>query len=149
MKAIHKNIELREHVDRSRSWSRAAGEAFSVATGKAESYKLTGRWAEIVAEGEKLATAPADAWQLSITATRIGGDLGELTVSSTEYAQAGGAGGSGEAELGTVDNPTYTCSYSLQPEPLLVHPMFSGLSEEEQWLLQQVLTRTPRRSSVA
>lgn len=137
MKALHTNIALREHVDRTRSWSRAAAEAYSVATGVADSYKLTGRWAEVVAEGEKLATDPADAWQLSITATRIGGDMGELTVSRTEYAQAGGSGG-GESELGTAENPTYTCSYSLQAEPLLVHPMFSELSEGEQWLLQQV-----------
>lgn len=124
-------------MDRSRSWSRAAGESFSVATGVTESYKLTGRWDEIVAKGEALASAPADAWQVTATATRIGGNMGELSVSLTEYAEAGGSDGE-EAELGTAENPTYTCSYSLQPEPLLVHPMFAGLTDGERWLLQQV-----------
>ena len=137
MKAIHKNIELREHVDRSRSWSRAAAVSHTEATGVEDSYKLTGRWDEILAEGESLAAAPADAWELSITAKRLGGDMGELTVTRKENTEP--APGSGEAaELGTVDNPTYTCSYSLQPEPLLVHPMFAGLSDAERWLLQQV-----------
>ena len=135
--AVYHNIATREHEDKRLSWSREQGEEFTVAIGAREVVKYTGRWAEVVAMAEDEAGKHPDAWSVSIEAERMGGDLGELTMTKQRFRQA--TEGDGAAEVGTLENPAYSCSFTVQADPLLLHPRYrASVSDEDAELLREV-----------
>lgn len=134
--AVHINMAVREHEERRVSLERGQLDGYTEATGLRTVQKYTGPWAAMLERAQELAAASATKEALSLELERQGGDIGELTVTSTEYRQV--VDGDGEAELGTEGNPVYTCSFSTVAVPLLTHPKFAGISTEDAQLIKEL-----------
>lgn len=139
---VYKNIALREHPERTLNLKRARAAGYDEATGWSESVKYTDKWPELVDYALGLAASVEDEYELVLALRREGGEMGELTVTRTQYRKPAvvedDGGGGEESEVGTAENPEYTCSFTVQAEPLLCHPMFAGMPDEDAWILQQV-----------
>lgn len=132
--AVYVNIAPREHEEKRISLERAHAGSFKEATGYKETTKYTGKWLDMVDMALQLVAEPEDKWAVACDLERQGGELGELTVTKTEYRTAEGE----EAEVGTAENPAYTCSFTVQAEPLLTHPYFDGVSKADMELLCEI-----------
>lgn len=138
MKALHLNIKLREHRDRSRTLSRLSADKYTEATGVTDTVKYTGRWSEVLAKAAEIVSEPRDEYAVTCTCTRIAADMGELSIVYAEHKVPSGAETEGsEGALGTKENPMYTYSTSAVQEPLLCHPRYMGISWDDAWVLQQ------------
>lgn len=135
--AVYHNIDTREHEEKRLSWSREQGEQFTVAIGAREVVKYTGRWSALVMMAEDEAGKHPNEYSASIELERGGGDMGEMTVTRQRFRQA--TDGDGAAEVGTIENPAYSCSFTVQADPLLLHPRYrSTVSDEDAELLREV-----------
>lgn len=142
--AVYKNIALREHEDRRYGVSREQGAAYSVATGVKHVEVHTGAWPDILDKADEVAAEPADEWAVTCECQRLGGMLGTLTITRTEYKTA-----EEEAELGTAENPVYTTSFTVQAEPLLIHPRYvSSVRDADAELLRELQNGAPLMSNV-
>lgn len=144
--AVQINLEVREHEDRRVSLTRAQLAGYTEATGLRVTEKYTGPWAAMLERTLALAAESATEEALSLDLERHGGEVGELTVTRTEYRQPSGGE---EAELGTAANPVYTSSSSVTEEPLLAHPKFSGVTAEDAELLHELESGTTLQTVVA
>lgn len=137
---VYYNIALRETVGRELRRTRAQAEAYTSATGYSKVTPYVGRWEEVVALMDEICSAPADAYAVTCEATGIEAGLAELRVTEEEYERpSSDEGGEQEDEIGTEGQPAYSGSTSASMEPLLAHPMFSGLSESEMRALKAVM----------
>ena len=137
---VYYNIALRETVGRELRRTRAQAEAYTSATGYSKVTPYVGRWDEVVALMDEICSAPADAYAVTCEATGIEAGLAELRVTEEEYERpSGDDGGEQEDEIGTEGQPAYSGSTSASMEPLLAHPMFSGVSESEMRALKAVM----------
>ena len=139
MKALHLNIKLREHRDRSRTLKRLADDRYTEATGVTDTFKHTGRWNEVLAKAAEIVSEPRDSYEVTCTCTRVAADMGELSVAYAEYKVPEGAETENAADaLGTKENPMYTYNATAVQEPLLSHPRYLGkISWDDAWVLQQ------------
>lgn len=131
------NFNVREHEERRLSYERAAAEGYSEATGYRETEKHTGPWLALVEMFEALAGEAASAEALSLELERLGGAVGELTITRTAYKKPEGEGEEG-GELGTAENPAYTCNFTMQPAPLLTHPRYASISKADAQLIKEI-----------
>lgn len=129
------NIAVREHVEKRISMEAKPGAAYSVSTGRKETAKYTGAWAELLTLAAGLMDECCECVQISCELERLEGGLGELTVTREEFRspavtgeEEDGAGSEGD-ELGTEGAPCYTCSSSTVQECILAHPKFENIDD--------------------
>ena len=142
--AKYHNIELREHETRRYSVGRAQDAAYAEATGEKEVLTFTGLWDEVLEKAEAEVESGGGKWAVTCECERQGGGMGQMLVTRTAYRAA-----AGDAELGTAENPIFTESYTVQPEPLLMHPRyFSTVNNADAELLRELEQGTPLLSDV-
>lgn len=137
------NIAPREHVEKRITMDAKPGDAYSESTGRKETTKYTGTWADMLAQATDLIGGGGGSMQVTCELERLEGGIGELTVTIEEYEVPESPPDDGDDEpLGSVENPEITCSYTVQAEPLLGHPAFASVNRAQAWLLQQVAAGT-------
>ena len=129
------NIAPREHVEKRITMEAKPGAAYSESTGRRETTKYTGTWADMLAEATELISGGGGTEQVTCELERLEGGIGELTVTREMFRQPDATGEDEpedpeeEQELGTEGAPCYTCSSSTVQECILAHPKFEKLSD--------------------
>ncbi len=133
--AEHINIAVREHVEKRITMEAKPGDAYSESTGRKETIKYTGTWADMLTKASDLIGGGGGSVQVTCELERLEGGIGELTVTCETFTQPGAdseEGGdteSGGDELGTESAPCYTCSSSTVQECILAHPKFENIGD--------------------
>ena len=133
--AEHINIAPREHVEKRITMEAKPGDAYSESTGRKETTKYTGTWADMLAKATDLIGGGGGSVQVTCELERLEGGIGELTVTHETFTQPpadseeGGDTESGGAELGTEAAPCYTCSSTTVQECILAHPKFENIED--------------------
>ncbi len=128
------NIEAREHVEKRITMEAKPGDAYSESTGRKETTKYTGTWADMLAQAAELIGTDGGSVQLTCELERLEGGIGELTVTRETYRQPDTTEEEPEEpetgqELGTESAPCYTCSSSTVQECILAHPKFENIGD--------------------
>ena len=132
------NIVPREHAEKRITMEAKPGDAYSESTGRRETTKYTGTWADMLAQANDLLGGGGDGVQVTCELERLEGGIGELTVTREVFrvpVSSGGdagdddGGGDAAAELGTESAPCYTCSSSSVQECILAHPKFENIGD--------------------
>ena len=134
--AEHINIAPREHVEKRISMEAKPGDAYSESTGRKETTKYTGAWADMLTQATDLIGGGGGSVQVTCELERLEGGIGELTVTRETFRQSDATGGGEEPdepetgqELGSEGAPCYTCSSSTVQECILAHPKFENLGD--------------------
>lgn len=116
------------------------GKKYTESTGRKETMKYTGTWAEMFAQASTLiAGAGGGSVQTTCELERLEGGIGELTVTCETYRRPDAteeeeedpeeSEPETEQELGSEESPCYTCSSSTVQECILAHPKFENLKD--------------------
>lgn len=129
------NIAPREHVEKRISMEAKPGDAYSESTGRRETTKYSGKWADMLAAAAEYMAEGGGDVQITCELERLEGGIGELTVTRETFRQPDATGEDEpeepeeEQELGTEAAPCYTSSSSTVQECILAHPKFENLSD--------------------
>ncbi|MBQ7304853.1 MAG: hypothetical protein IJW85_01455 [Clostridia bacterium] len=133
--AEHINIAPREHVEKRITMEAKPGDAYSESTGRKETTKYTGAWADMLTQATDLIGGGGGSVQVTCELERLEGGIGELTVTRETYRQPDATEEEEpeqpetEQELGSEGAPCYTCSSSTVQECILAHPKFENLED--------------------
>lgn len=138
------NIAPREHVEKRITMEAKPGDAYSESTGRKETTKYTGAWADMLAQATDLIGGGGSSVQVTCELERLEGGIGELTVTRETYRQPDATGEEEEPEepeqeLGTEGAPCYTSSSSLVPVSLLAHPKLAEMGDLERRALKAMI----------
>lgn len=150
------NIAPREHVEKRITMEAKPGDAYSESTGRKETTKYTGTWADMLAQATELIGGGGGSVQVTCELDRLEGGIGELTVTLEHYRVGGGGadvpdepdGGSGD-ELGSEADPCFSSSSQLVEVHLLSHPKFAGLTDLERRALKAMIDGQDEESLIA
>ena len=144
--AKYVNIGMRRHEELRISRTFSAGAAYTVETGEREEEKLTGRFGELQTHMLGLDQEAGQGLQIQCELQRLGGDVGELTVTRSWFKKSSSGATDDdneeepvEEELGTEDAPMWSVTSTVVQEPLLCHPKFKGISGDELDALKAVM----------
>ena len=147
------NIAPREHVEKRITMEAKPGDAYSESTGRRETTKYTGTWADMLAQATDLIGGGGGSVQVSCELERLEGGIGELTVTVETFRQAAGGesggGESGGSELGTEGAPCYSCSSTTVQVNILAHPRFESIGDLPRRALKAMLDGQDECSLIA
>lgn len=143
--AEHINIAPREHVEKRITMEAKPGDAYSESTGRKETTKYTGAWADMLTQATDLIGGGGGSVQVTCELERLEGGIGELTVTRETYRQPDAteeeepAPPETEQELGSEGAPCYTSSSSLVQVCILAHPKFAAMGDLERRALKAMI----------
>lgn len=143
--AEHINIAPREHVEKRITMEAKPGEAYSESTGRKETTKYTGAWADMLTQATDLIGGGGGSVQVTCELERLEGGIGELTVTRETYRQPDATEEEEpeepetEQELGSEGAPCYTSSSSLVQVCILAHPKFAAMGDLERRALKAMI----------
>ncbi len=141
------NIAPREHVEKRITMEAKPGDAYSESTGRKETTKYTGTWADMLAQATDLIGGGGGSVQVTCELERLEGGIGELTVTRETYRQTQSDATEEEEpeepeteqELGSEEAPCYTSSSSLVQVCILAHPKFAAMGDLERRALKAMI----------
>ena len=139
------NIAPREHVEKRITMEAKPGDAYSESTGRKETTKYTGTWADMLAKATDLIGGGGGSVQVTCELERLEGGIGELTVTHETYRQPDATEEEEpeepetEQELGSEGAPCYTSSSSLVQVCILAHPKFAAMGDLERRALKAMI----------
>ena len=139
------NIAPREHVEKRITMEAKPGDAYSESTGRKETTKYTGAWADMLAQATDLIGGGGGSVQVTCELERLEGGIGELTVTRETYRQPDATEEEEpeepetEQELGSEGAPCYTSSSSLVQVCILAHPKFAAMGDLERRALKAMI----------
>lgn len=148
------NIATREHEEREVTYLFAAGKNYTESTGYREVTKYTGSWEDLAAAAATYGGGGGTDG-VTVTVSRSGGGIAEMTVTRERYRipegsdEGGDEGGDEGEELGSSANPTYTCTVSQVQEPILAQKKYEGLSELEKRALKALMDGMDARDRIS
>ena len=143
--AEHINIAPREHVEKRITMEAKPGDAYSESTGRKETTKYTGAWADMLTQATDLIGGGGGSVQVTCELERLEGGIGELTVTRETYRQPDATEEEEpeepetEQELGSEGAPCYTSSSSLVQVCILAHPKFAAMGDLERRALKAMI----------
>lgn len=143
--AEHINIAPREHVEKRITMEAKPGDAYSESTGRKETTKYTGAWADMLTQATDLIGGGGGSVQVTCELERLEGGIGELTVTRETYRQPDVTEEEEpeqpetEQELGSEGAPCYTSSSSLVQVCILAHPKFAAMGDLERRALKAMI----------
>lgn len=143
--AEHINIAPREHVEKRITMEARPGDAYSESTGRKETTKYTGAWADMLTQATDLIGGGGGSVQVTCELERLEGGIGELTVTRETYRQPDATEEEEpeqpetEQELGSEGAPCYTSSSSLVQVCILAHPKFAAMGDLERRALKAMI----------
>lgn len=139
------NIAPREHVEKRITMEAKPGDAYSESTGRKETTKYTGAWADMLTQATDLIGGGGGSVQVTCELERLEGGIGELTVTRETYRQPDATEEEEpeqpetEQELGSEGAPCYTSSSSLVQVCILAHPKFAAMGDLERRALKAMI----------
>lgn len=139
------NIAPREHVEKRITMEAKPGDAYSESTGRKETTKYTGTWADMLTKATDLIGDGGGSVQVTCELERLEGGIGELTVTHETYRQPDATEEEEpeepetEQELGSEGAPCYTSSSSLVQVCILAHPKFAAMGDLERRALKAMI----------
>lgn len=138
------NIAPREHVEKRITMEAKPGDAYSESTGRKETTKYTGTWADMLAKATDLIGGGGGSVQVTCELERLESGIGELTVTRETYRQPDATEEEPEEpeteqELGSEAAPCYTSSSSLVQVSILTHPKFANMGDLERRALKAMI----------
>lgn len=119
---VYHNSELLEDVSFTRTNTQPQDMQGRTPSGLVEVQKFTGIFADLEELFDEKIAGASLSKQVSCSLSRLAGDTGELTVTSTHYREAASDAGSvGQSE----DNPEYSFEFAETTESIMLHPLIA------------------------